>query len=70
MRYTTSRDGKLRTTVRVGFRLTKDEYAEYNRMAKARGVPDVRQYVENSIRDLLNDLREGYKAAYSEGETE
>lgn len=38
MRYTASADGKERTTLRIPYRVTKDERRELVKMAKRRGM--------------------------------
>ena len=51
MKYTTSRDGEKRCTVRLEMRLTREEYAEIAQLAKLMGDKSVKNYLEKTLLD-------------------
>lgn len=51
MKYTTSRDGIERCTIKLEYRMTREDYAEMLKLAKATGRKSVREYLELSMLD-------------------
>ena len=51
MKFTKSKDGRERCTVRFELRLTRDEYAEIAEIAKKVGSKSVKAYLEPIVLD-------------------
>lgn len=65
-KYTMSKDGRMRATMLLKFRYTREELPELNKMACEIGYEDLRTYLEVTFEDAVYRLVDRYEEKMSE----
>lgn len=58
MKYTISNDNKLRCTINIKFRFTKEEYEIFNKLAKKHWLGSLRYALYYGAKQQVNKLQE------------